>query len=54
MPTFKPGIDEKYFEPGDIAIVGMAGRFPGADDLEGFWNALESGLDLHRQVGNDS
>ena len=26
-----------------IAIVGMAGRFPGADNLEEFWNLLEQG-----------
>ncbi|KAF2675586.1 hypothetical protein K458DRAFT_397816 [Lentithecium fluviatile CBS 122367] len=26
-----------------IAIVGMACRFPGADDLEEFWNVLQSG-----------
>lgn len=35
---------------GDIAIVGMAGRFPGAESLEEFWKVLESGLDLHREV----
>ncbi|SEH40710.1 non-ribosomal peptide synthetase [Magnetospirillum fulvum] len=28
-----------------IAIIGMAGRFPGADDLDGFWHRLESGFD---------
>lgn len=27
----------------DVAIVGMAGRFPGADDVHGFWNLLLSG-----------
>ena len=26
-----------------IAIIGMACRFPGADDLEAFWRLLESG-----------
>jgi 3-oxoacyl-(acyl-carrier-protein) synthase/aryl carrier-like protein len=30
----------------DIAIVGMAGRFPGADDADAFWNALREGRDL--------
>ncbi len=28
-----------------IAIVGMACRFPGADDLDGFWRRLEAGED---------
>ena len=27
----------------DVAIVGMAGRFPGADDLETFWRNLREG-----------
>ncbi|MCY3952396.1 MAG: SDR family NAD(P)-dependent oxidoreductase [bacterium] len=30
---------------GAIAIVGMACRFPGADDLAGFWRRLEAGED---------
>ncbi|MFO7586763.1 MAG: type I polyketide synthase, partial [Gemmatimonadota bacterium] len=29
----------------EIAIVGMAGRFPGADDLETFWENLEAGVE---------
>ena len=33
-----------------IAIVGMAGRFPGADNLEEFWKLLGSGMDVHRTV----
>ncbi|WP_244967359.1 SDR family NAD(P)-dependent oxidoreductase [Streptomyces cacaoi] len=27
----------------DVAIVGMAGRFPGADDLDAFWQLLSEG-----------
>ena len=34
----------------DIAIIGMSGRFPGAETLDEFWNILESGLDLHKKV----
>jgi amino acid adenylation domain-containing protein len=30
---------------GKIAIIGMAGRFPGADTLEGLWHVLENGMD---------
>ncbi|HZF12748.1 MAG TPA: amino acid adenylation domain-containing protein, partial [Thermoanaerobaculia bacterium] len=28
---------------GGVAIIGMAGRFPGAEDLDTFWRNLESG-----------
>ncbi|MGY4996982.1 SDR family NAD(P)-dependent oxidoreductase [Streptomyces sp. 900105245] len=27
----------------DIAVIGMAGRFPGADDLDAFWENLSAG-----------
>ncbi|WP_444996462.1 SDR family NAD(P)-dependent oxidoreductase [Aliikangiella sp. IMCC44359] len=30
---------------GDIAIIGMAGQYPGAKDLEEFWQNLEAGTD---------
>jgi hypothetical protein len=33
-----------------IAIVGMAGRFPGANNTEELWHVLEQGLDLHKTV----
>jgi phthiocerol/phenolphthiocerol synthesis type-I polyketide synthase E len=38
---------DQYDEPQggefDVAIVGMAGRFPGAEDLDTFWNVLREG-----------
>lgn len=34
----------------NIAIVGMAGRFPNSPDHEAFWNLLSQGLDVHRIV----
>ena len=37
----------------DIAIVGMAGRFPDAADHEKFWELMEKGLDVHRPVPAD-
>lgn len=35
---------------GDIAIVGIAGEFPGADNLEELWALLESGRDAITEV----
>ncbi|RJF41182.1 SDR family NAD(P)-dependent oxidoreductase [Actinomyces sp. 2119] len=37
----------------DVAVVGMAGRFPGADDLETFWQNLVRGVDSVREVPTD-
>lgn len=39
--------------PQKIAIVGMSGRFPNADNIESLWNLLEQGLDVHRRVPPD-
>lgn len=36
---------------GDIAVIGMSGRFPGGSSLEEFWNTLAEGKQLHTQVG---
>ena len=36
-----------------IAICGLSGRFPDAANHEAFWNLLERGLDLHREVPKD-
>jgi acyl transferase domain-containing protein len=33
-----------------IAIIGVAGRFPGATDLDGLWRILEQGRDLHQVI----
>ena len=35
-----------------IAIVGMSGRFPGGSDVEGLWEVLMKGLDMHKEVGD--
>jgi phthiocerol/phenolphthiocerol synthesis type-I polyketide synthase E len=37
--------------PNAIAIVGMAGRFPGARDLEQFWHNLRQGVESVRFLG---
>ena len=33
-----------------VAVVGMSGRFPKGESLEEFWQVLENGLDLHKEV----
>lgn len=37
-------------KPDAVAVIGMAGRFPGADSLDEFWNILENGIDTCRKV----
>ncbi|KAH8689371.1 putative polyketide synthase [Talaromyces proteolyticus] len=37
----------------NIAIIGMAGRFPDAADHEAFWDLLAKGLDVHRVIPPD-
>lgn len=34
---------------GEVAIVGMAGRFPGADDVDGLWSMLLEGTEAVRR-----
>ncbi|GAA5076124.1 polyketide synthase [Lysobacter panacisoli] len=41
--TARRNVSDIVREP--IAIIAMAGRFPGADDVEGFWNNLCEGRD---------
>lgn len=36
-----------------IAIVAMSGRFPDAANLDAFWDILNNGRDVHRQVPED-
>ncbi|KAF2169976.1 hypothetical protein M409DRAFT_35986 [Zasmidium cellare ATCC 36951] len=33
-----------------IAIIGMSGRYPEADDCDEFWSILSQGLDVHKPV----
>lgn len=37
----------------DVAVIGLAGRFPGADDLEEFWANLLGGKDSVEEVPDD-
>ncbi|WP_347879291.1 SDR family NAD(P)-dependent oxidoreductase [Burkholderia sp. BCC0419] len=37
----------------DIAIVGLAGRYPGADDIDAFWMRLRDGYDAITEVPHE-
>ena len=37
-------------EGSKIAIIGMSGRYPGAEDNEQFWDLLREGLDVHKEA----
>ena len=37
----------------DIAVVGMAGRFPGADSVEAFWENLLKGRDAIQEIPSE-
>jgi len=42
FPAFKTPVDKSGFGD-DVAIVGMAGRFPGADSVDKLWELLQEG-----------
>ena len=37
----------------EVAIIGMAGRFPGADDVDEFWSNLTHGIESIRFFRDD-
>lgn len=38
--------ENEYIETGlEIAVIGMAGRFPGANNIDEFWNNLKNGVE---------
>ena len=37
----------------NIAIVGMSCRFPGANNLESFWDLLSNGKNMITEIGDD-
>ncbi|WP_424217351.1 SDR family NAD(P)-dependent oxidoreductase (plasmid) [Streptomyces sp. BI20] len=41
----QPDRDDRVDTDGRIAVVGMAGRFPGAESPDGLWDLLESGAE---------
>ncbi|WP_308377878.1 SDR family NAD(P)-dependent oxidoreductase [Streptomyces sp. ISL-98] len=49
----EPGPDADREAPLDIAVVGMACRYPGADDLAGYWANIVAGTDSVTEVPAD-
>nr|CAM74044.1 Beta-ketoacyl synthase [Magnetospirillum gryphiswaldense MSR-1] len=49
--VMKPPQPTAAAEP--IAIIGMAGRYPGADDLDAFWHNLAAGRDCVGEIPPD-
>ncbi|HLP61592.1 MAG TPA: amino acid adenylation domain-containing protein, partial [Candidatus Deferrimicrobium sp.] len=46
VPPPEPGPAAPYRqEPGDIAVIGMAGKFPGANNIDRFWENLKNGIE---------
>jgi len=37
----------------EIAIVGMAGSFPGAADIEAFWRNIAAGVEAIRELSDE-
>jgi phthiocerol/phenolphthiocerol synthesis type-I polyketide synthase E len=49
-------MDQQHDQQGgefDVAIIGMAGRFPGADDLQTFWRNLREGRETITHFTDD-
>lgn len=42
-----------HSEQDGIAIIGMAGRFPGADTVDGFWRNIKEGVDCVTRFDRD-
>ncbi|MFI5793685.1 ACP S-malonyltransferase [Streptomyces sp. NPDC051677] len=49
-PVHAPTVSEHRPHPEPIAVVGMSGMLPGADDLDQFWRNLMAGQDVIRRV----
>lgn len=49
-PITKPDADSDA--PLEIAIIGMSGQFPGADNVQEFWDNLKNGVDSVVELGD--
>ena len=46
------GIEREMMKPSTIAMVGMAGRFPGARNVSEFWRNLRDGVESIRSCSD--
>lgn len=44
---------EHFSRPKDIAVIGLSGRYPGADNLDQFWENLIQGKDSVTEIPSD-
>ncbi|GAA3836620.1 hypothetical protein GCM10022226_68230 [Sphaerisporangium flaviroseum] len=47
------GDSKNTTDESDIAIIGMAGRFPGADDVDGFWRNISTGVESFTRFSDE-
>ena len=47
-------ISEYNIKDSDIAIIGMAGTFPGADSIDKFWGNIKNGIDSITRSENNT
>ncbi|KAK4611258.1 Non-reducing polyketide synthase pkbA [Fulvia fulva] len=52
-PITAAGEDTLHYPDHAVAVVGLACRFPGADNLDQFWDLLESGRSMHERMPAD-
>ncbi|MEU5165866.1 SDR family NAD(P)-dependent oxidoreductase [Streptomyces mutomycini] len=50
LPTVETPAEPEAVRSGDIAVIGLSGRYPEADTLEEFWQNLRAGRDCVREV----
>ncbi|MBM7440074.1 polyketide synthase PksL [Streptomyces sp. HB132] len=53
LPAVERPAEPDTVRSGDIAVIGMSGRYPDADTLEEFWQNLRAGRDCVREVPAD-
>lgn len=50
QPGLEPAAAPRSDEPMEIAVIGVAGRYPTADSLPAFWQALREGRDCISEI----